>query len=403
MKQLKYWFIAFFKRILCMKRMWAAFLLFPLLCGAIRAYTGTGTPLIRVALFQEDSSALAGETIRELTESDSIISFYEVTSESQLIQDVENTSAECGYIFTSRYQQENLLDQGAWKKSIQAVQNPASTLTGSVDELVFSVFFQHYNQELLRQYLTDDTVLDSHSDSVAVMRDIDSLFAQHATDKSSFSFADNNSLSGLDAPDSAGQDIFLSNACRGILGVLLLLCAMCGGFYLGNDKKTLFVMPMHPRIRLCAQLLDITVPVLAMAIPGILGIALLPSHRNLISEALALAIYCINLSMFVYLIRTYVRSSASFSVMIVFITLCTLVLSPVFIDASVYIRLLCIPKYLLPATYYLEAVTAGATGFVRLCVITAVLCIIVHVVSRLPFRHATGSFLRTHGNKKSPR
>lgn len=381
MKQLQHWCTAFFKRILCLKKMWLLFLIFPLLCGAISAYTNTTTPVIRIALFQEDDSPLATETIRQLTNSEGVISFYEVTSADQLYRDVENTSAECGYIFTKNYQKESLLTENAWKKSVQAIQSPASTLTGTVNELVFSVFFKHYNLELLHERLSDKTIFENEEDAEAAVKDIDALFEQHCTDGGTFSFGKTNPAAEAESQGS-GSDLFLSNACRGILSVLLLLCAMCGGFYLEKDKKTLFVMPMRPAVRLSAQLLDILVPVLAMALSSVIGIVLLPSHQNLLLEIPALVLYCINLTMFVFLLNTYMCSSFSFSALIPFITLCTLVLAPVFIDASAYIRLLGIPKYLLPATYYLEAVTSTA-AFIRLVAATAILTAGGYISSRL--------------------
>lgn len=370
-EQTKTWMWAFTKRMLYQKRMFLLFLLFPLLCTGIRIYCQGHESLLQVALYQEGTSSLASETIQQLMESEGIVSFYEADSTETLYREVENTSAECGYIFTDKYQEASMLDPQLWKHSVEVVQSPGSSLTGSINELVFSVFFQHYNKKLLQDYLSRDNILKKGEDVQAMLADADSLFDIHCNDGSTFSFAESHSNAPSDASrlqEEASQlvDVFLTNAGRGILSVMLLLCALCGGIFLGKDQKTLLVMPLRPSVRILLQFIDIATPVLMMAASGLIGILILPAHQPIWTELVALILYSMLLTLFVLLVEQLAKSELVFCILIPLLTLCSLILSPVFVDLSAYISLLSIPKYLLPGSYYLEAVSLGGMALLRL-------------------------------------
>lgn len=369
--QLYPWTCAFVKRILYQKRIVLLFLLFPIVCIGIRIYCLEHESLMQVALYQEGTSSLASETIQQLTRTEGIVSFYEADSKQSLYRAVKNSSAQCGYIFTEKYQTDSLLDSQKWKHSVQVVQSPGSNLTGSINELVFSVFFKHYNKQLLHDYLSQDRILKKNQDVEAMLADADALFEKHCNDNSTFSFSESNAdilsdTATIQSESNQLVDIFLTNACRGILSVILLLCALCGGIFLGKDQRKILVMPMRPLLRTFVQLADIATPIAMMATAGFIGMLILPAHQSLLMELGGLILYCILLTMFVLLIRLLIQSELAFCVLTPLLTLCSLILSPVFIDLSTYQKLLSIPKYLLPGTYYLEAVTKGGTAFFKI-------------------------------------
>lgn len=370
--QLRHWIPAYIKRIAVQKRLLVILLMFPLVCTGIRLYcTGRQTSPIRVALYQQGDSALGRETIDRLLASKGIVSFYEAASQNELYREVENTNAECGYIFTESYNSQNLLDSQKWKHSVHLIRSPGSTLEGSIDELVFSVFFRYYNEELLRTYLSQERILKNGQDTQAMLTDAKRLFEQHCTDGSTFTFAEDTT-----APPASAQTLteesehlmeqFLGSCCRGILSILLMLTALCGGLFLIKDQSGVLSMPLRRPSRTVLSLLDIAVPVIMVSVSGLAGMLLLPSHQSFIPELSGVLLYDILLICSVRLLVYLPGSERLIELLLPVLAMCSLVLTPVFIDLCSYLPQLTVLRYLLPGSYYLDAVFQGGGSFIRL-------------------------------------
>lgn len=370
--QLKHWILAYIKRIAVQKRLLVILLIFPLACTGIRLYcTDRQTSPIRVALYQQGDSALGRETIDRLLESKGIVSFYEAASQNELYREVENTNAECGYIFTESYNSQNILDSQKWKHSVLLIRSPGSTLDGSVDELVFSSFFRYYNEELLRTYLSQEHILKNGQDTQAMLADAKRLFEQHCTDGSTFTFAEDTtaplaSAQTLTEESEQLMEQFLGCCCRGILSILLMLTALCGGLLLIRDQSGILSMPLKKTTRAVLSLLDIAVPVIMVSVSGLSGILLLPSHQPFILEFSGVLLYDILLICGVRLLVYLPGSERLIELLLPVLALCSLVLTPVFIDLCSYLPRLTAFRYLLPGSYYLDAVLQDGGAFIRL-------------------------------------
>lgn len=170
------WFLAFSKRLL-LKRFFVILLcIFPLFSIMIRVYSHSDEPLIQVALWNEGDTSLATETIQTLTSQPNTIHFYEVHSKEQLYQDVQNTKAECGYIFTDDYKIDNILNEKDWRQTVTVVESPNSMLTGSINELIFASFFRFYSEELVVDYLQQPGVLEPGQDVNQIVKEASEHF-----------------------------------------------------------------------------------------------------------------------------------------------------------------------------------------------------------------------------------
>lgn len=379
------WFQAFLKRVL-QKRFYVALLcIVPFLAVVVRMCTDDGKPLLSVALYNEGGTNLAEDTILSLTEQNGTISFYEVSTEEQLYRDVKTTKAECGYIFTDNYHTENVPDRSNLKKSVKTVKSPASILSGSVNELVFATYFKEYNRQLLTGYLKQQDVIGDEQDRNQIIRVAMEYFEQYIWKGNIVQFKNSSELQQeaekekLTLAVSEVTTAFRTNALRGIISILLLLAALCGGVQLQRDCRSGLFASVSPDMKGTLRLLDILAYVLPVAVSGYAGMLVLTAGKNYGKELLGLAscVVCV-----VFFAAVLERVSGSFyPVLIPLFVLGALVFAPVFVDLSIYAKIFVIPKYLFVNTYYLELVTGGVRELLRAGAVMVLLGVLYYLLS----------------------
>lgn len=333
-------------------------LVFPLFCIGISIYSSNRQPLLSVALYNGGNTSLASETISILTSQTDSIHFYEVSSEKQLRQDVAASRAECGYLFTGQYSTENILEERSMKDSVCVFKAPNSILSGSINELVFSAHFQSYCRELLLNYVQKPGIMAKGQELSKALTLAQEQYQLRCQDNSTFSIEITNP-DRVDAQLAANriQDVkaaSLTGICRGILSVWMMLAALSGGCQLLSDQKSSLFAPLSPALLHPVRLLEILLPTFCIAVSGLIGLALLPSHHNLAMEGIALLLYLFALSIAVYGLTRLPAASAFLPVLMPFLLLGALIFAPVFLDLSAYIKVLSVPKYLFLNTYYLK-------------------------------------------------
>lgn len=373
-KTLRIWLFTFSKRLLRKPFFIALLCIFPLLSIGITIYSQQENPLLQVALFAETEDELALKTIQSLKTNHKVVHFYEVTSGEELKNDVKKSKAECGYIFTKHYTLEHLIDVEQLNNSIQVIESPNSMLTGSMNELVFSSFFEFYTKELILDYLQNGNIVSKTEKLSAVTQKASQYFDKYSTAEGIFSFeTTNHSSKHTSIVTSSITDTFLTNLCRGILSILILLAAMCGGLLLIQDNKSNLLLPLPYSVRPVIELLELLAPAMLMAVSGLIGLAILPNSHSLWKEALGLCFYVPLTVLFTHLLLRIIRTESLYHTAFPIVIISTLLLSPALFDLSVYIKLLTLPKYLFVNTYYLEALSGNSFELPILVAFTLIL------------------------------
>lgn len=388
-KKLSVWFCAFSKRLLQKSFFVILLCLFPLLSIVLNVYCQSEKPLIQIALFNEGNTQLADNTIQDLIKRQDTFHFYEVDSPHKLYEDVENTTAECGYIFTTDYKLENLLEEDSWQNTVRVIESPGSMLTGSINELVFSSFFCSYNETLLIEYLNSPGVLKEGQDTEKIAGEMVASYRNYALgddilqpDKTT---ADSKESSKADLVKQSKNvtESFLTDMSRGILSVLILLAALCGALQLITDRKNGLFVPFYPTLQCGMELLEVVTPAVLMGISGMIGLVFLPGHQPLFKELAGLLIYIPATALFSYVVLNLTGSDSVFHSVIPLLTLGALIFPPVFMDFTVYAKVLTIPKYLFINSYYLEMVKGGSMQLVAALGILILLAGLVILLQKL--------------------
>lgn len=326
------WIYVFSKRLLKKPLFLVLLCVFPCTALLLSHYASQERPLLEVALYNEGQSPFANDVIESLLKEKHVLNFYEVSSEAELIQDVQASRAECGYIFSKDYTAQHLLGEEDWKKSVRVIKSTTSVLTESIHELVFASVFQQYNQLLLNDYLTSSSLKEAVPDATEI-------YEEMMTNRRSIFYSTEGSF--LSDKNSSPQDVmeqdilqearyitydFVLILYRGILGILILLGCLSGGILLIRDRKNVFLPLPVSRKRIILEWLDILTPALFLGISGTIGLMLLPMSPGLIHEAFFTLSIVLLSSIATYILSRLIRSEATWYSIIPFTILISLII-----------------------------------------------------------------------------
>lgn len=196
-------------------------------------------------------------------------------------------------------------------------------------------------------------------------------------------FATDLSVNLFEFEGAAGQKKtgYLLSPLRGLLGTLILLCALAAEMYYISDEKRGVFGWISRRWRFLPELGCQITAVLHISAACLICLAVCGLAGNIRTELAVLFLYSLCCSLLAMALRQLCGSLKALSILLPLIIVLVLVICPVFFDLGA----LRPAQYLLPPTYYINAVydsrwllymvgylavTAGATVFIP-CVKTA--------------------------------
>lgn len=93
--------------------------------------------VIRVGIYMEDTSDYADSFLADISETNSLYSFYFIDSEEKLISDVKSGYAECGFVVPMGFFK-NFIDGTNEENKITLYVIPSTTLSSAISETFFS-------------------------------------------------------------------------------------------------------------------------------------------------------------------------------------------------------------------------------------------------------------------------
>ncbi|MDD3369346.1 MAG: ABC transporter permease [Lachnospiraceae bacterium] len=296
-----------------------------------------GTGGVPVALYAQDETGSV--VIQALLEKEGTYAFYEADSVTELEEAVITGHAECGYIFS-----EDLFKRMSTgeQKLIRVIENPASTVTGMVEETVYTELFR---QASVEQY---GALLEAEAD--IALPDSRSALERRLQDNSTFSFQYETLENGALPVIEKKSDTMLF---KGIAALMMFFCG-CSGVFLamGDDESRCFrIRYRRKRICILISFLVIFMPILwcgleVLLCAGLAGAGNAVEAMKLVAFAILLTLW---LSILKWLCQNRRRLSAAMPVLIGAMLLC----SPVIIDLSDLIPGIRVVRWLFPTTWYL--------------------------------------------------
>ncbi|MBQ8798091.1 MAG: ABC transporter permease [Lachnospiraceae bacterium] len=356
--KLSAFFLMQWKRLLKNKGFLLILILFPIcFCLLTKTVETEEDSRILVGLCLETNDSLA-ETLCEklVTLEDSLFTFSLVSTEEELIKQVQNNQFECGYLFRKDLKKE--LDKSRLKNLITVYVSDATTCKGVLNELVYANLFEEYSLSLLQDTLKDAGHLpfataDAESFSLPPVTDetIEQFYRSHLTDGSTFRF-DVQFVSKTEEPSVMGTTSAMLPLLRGFAALFLLLCGFLAMLNTYHDKKNgLYSRSSRTERRLYPQLTMLAY-LLPSGIVFLLTLQLCGFITNLSTELLALLCYLVAMQLFYTLLGSLIRSHTVLCAAFPMLLLCTLLFTPMIVDLSAFFPWITTVRYVLPTHYY---------------------------------------------------
>ncbi|MBE6758366.1 MAG: hypothetical protein E7552_07480 [Ruminococcaceae bacterium] len=371
MKQMWMWFWLSLKR--CFKR--PVFLcllaLLPVATFALSAVARQDSGFLHIALSQETADDAAAAVIAALQDDTQFLRFTVCEEPRAAVRLVENGKADAAWIFTGDLTEKAAAfaeDFEADDLLVRVVERESSMLLRLAREKLSGALYAHCAKQVYLQYIHTETAVDTLSD--------EQLSENYDTGY------DTVELFSFRYPDGGNTVVtqgYLTAPVRGVLAVLMVLCALATALFFGQDEERgmLSWVPMSRRLlveSVCLSAAVITVAATAfaaLAISGLLGIW----YRE-IGLMLLYAVCCV---CFAALLRRVVVRLHLFAALVPLFAMGMLALCPVFFEMKQFLWL----QLMFPPTYYLYAVHNDRfLGYMVLyAVVLAGLSLLLHKIS----------------------
>lgn len=338
------WFYMLTKRLL---KRWSFLLLIVLIpitvivtMSAMKGESG----VLHIVLCNDGKEKLANDIINSILSRESIIRFSVSNSRDDAIKLVGNAKADAAWIFDDNFEK-NLNKFAKGKKlnpPVKIIEREASIPLNISKEVLFGAIYSETSYRLYHNYSEKNITKDSGIPESDIKEAYDSI--------------QNNEniieIEKLNAKSKKTDTNYLTTPMRGILSLLVLLCALASTMFFLNDKSKGTYDWLSPRKMIwpamascfsAALISSLTV----VAIIFLTGISLGASY-----EIGAMIMFIIAVTGFCTLFSLLFRSYATLAALTPGVLIVSLILSPIFFNFKILSPI----RHMLPTYYYLQSV-----------------------------------------------
>lgn len=345
MKTLFKWFWMLSKRLYKKATFLAILAAIPLCVMALSFASQQQGGFLKIVLAQYDpADPLSSQIVEDLMQERSLIQFTLAESPEAALKTVTTGGADCAWIFPADMQEKIdrfIVDKTTDSAVVQVVERESTVFSRISQEKVTSAMFQLCAKaEYLRFVRTEaDALADVPEEQLW------EAYENVALTEELFTFEN------AQGEATSGESNYLTAPIRGLMAILVCLCAAAASAYWLQDKQigTFSLVKEHLRPFVafaCIMIAVLNIGVvasIALAVSGLLG--------NLWLELAAMLLYCICCAGFWMLLLEIFPNAKWLCATVPILVLCMVALCPVFFDFA-FLRPV---GHLLPPTYYINA------------------------------------------------
>lgn len=314
------------------------------------AASGDGKP--RAVLYVEDEDEIAKGTVEQLIMSDGTITYYRADSQNTLYQDISSGKADFGYVI--RKDLSGRLDRKSYDEAIVMVAKEQSYITAISNEIVFKEMFRKYSVRIAENYLVnlETETVDKDILKKAFRDKIERYSMDAGISYFRFEMLEPESGNAGSIDTTSLENVSVAYPVRGVLGVLVMVAALCGAvFYSSDRKKGVFAALSSESVPLLA-IIYVLVPTALFAVSAEItlaftGIGAFPY------EIWRMFLYVMLLTAVAGLLGLVIKDANVLAGAIPVLTVASLVFCPVFINLTGVVPVIRYICRLLPVYYYI--------------------------------------------------
>jgi len=337
-------------------------LLLPLSAVALAGVAREESGMVRVALVAEDADALTAAVMDQLIAEHSLMYYTVCATPEEAVTLVQNGTLDAAWIFAEDLSEKVEAFAAEGREAdplVRVVERESNLLLQLSRERLSGVLYPYCSRALYVQYIQT-----GRSELAALSADeLITYYDEHPLSLDLFQF---QSPDAQESDDNVG---YLTAPLRGVLAVLLLLCALAVAVFYGQDEERGMFAWLPLSRRPWAELGYQVTAVLPMAAVMLVTLSAAGFTGVLWREALLLFCYALCCVCFAMLVRQAVRHLTLLAVLIPVFTVVLLAVCPVFVE----LREVRVLQLAFPPTYYLYGASNNRYWW-YMAAYTAVLC-----------------------------
>ena len=344
MKQLLKWFFMLTKRLYKKASFVIILALIPLFVFMFSVAAEGEKGFLHVILVQTNpNDEISTNLIEELTSEPSVVMFSLSNSAEEATQAVKNGDAHEAWIFPENMEKEiNDHVQTGNDKFISIVAREKSVFSMLSREKLTSAVFKYTAKAFYLDFVrTQVEDLDHLSDEELI-----NYYDNVSIDKELFTFGSSSSVSSN--PNASSN--YLTSPIRGFLGVLIMLCGMASALYLMQDERNGTFAWAPDKVKLPIGFGSMFIAVLNISVAAVISIMVSGLNVGLGKELLVTFMYCLCCTAFCMIIKMLINSIKLYAALIPLVTVIAITICPVFFNLNHF------AQYILPPTYYVNAI-----------------------------------------------
>jgi hypothetical protein len=295
-------------------------------------------------IYSDDTDSQMNDIIISLSANESGFTFEHTNSLAELKNKVASGYYDSGYYIPEGFTETFKNDTSNSRMDVYI--SPSSMFTTVTSEMIYNQLLRTYSPDIITKYMnTNDYTADVYDSSYDSY--LKNIYNEYITSPNIFKLDTN--YTGDYAAVSTGINTF---PLYKLTGFIIFLSALLGMMiYLRDNEKGVYArLTKRKRLKFCIMnVIANMFPVVLIAFVTLIIYGTDMSPLRLICHLIIYMIICI---LWVFIYRFLFRSYKVYVSGIPVTIICTLILSPVFIDMTKYMWVLKFVSYIFPTTYF---------------------------------------------------
>lgn len=360
---MKIWIHKYIKRFFCQKIFLALLFVLPIGTFFFAYLAHRDTTSVKVGIVADSGNAFSADIKGELVRHQGILQFFSFHSVEEMKREIQDGKIECGYAFPADMEEKYSRHQ--YSGVVEQYYRKGGRFHNIVREVVLTGIFRQYGEIMAKDYIHHSGLFRTEyvSDNV-----IEGQYRENLKDQKTFSILVNNTAS---VKKKLGD--YLVAPIRGCISLLVLLAGFCGLSLYLEDRRRELPAALNGSMRYPLSVLSIVVPVFFVSLAGLLSEAVCGFGFLTIKEIAYMLIYDIIVVLFCNALSDIRMQGGALWVGALVYTCASAILTPVFINLTVFLPGIQNFSYLCLPNYFLSAVFGGWMEMFQMLVLLALL------------------------------
>lgn len=337
------WYILQLKAWCKKKTCWLQILAMCLLLGILLSVSVPGTDNLNIGICkiqQGDAERIADI----LEQSDSIFTFEQYTEEAEMLSDIVSGKLECGFVFAEDFDER--IQSKDIRHCIKYMETPFLTKGKVARETFFAAFLQIYGESILTGSMEE--IYGTNDAKIA--EKLLKKNQKYLDSEEVFLIQQKTVLTQSDMKEESHR----TYPVHGLVAfVLFYIMFMEAGRKFEQEKRAL-LKAFEIRERSIFVYLGVLAAVTAAMLVGIVWIISTEESRGIWQEGIFMLLYVLYSALWVICVGQLFRNRTTFMAWATTLSLIQLILCPVFVDFSIYLRALRYVRCIFPMGIYLN-------------------------------------------------